>query len=430
MAAAYAASFHVENVFLLERNEKLGKKIYITGKGRGNLTNAADISDFFDKIVSNPKFLYSSLYGFTNEQLLMLLSKYGLKTKTERGNRVFPVSDHASDITAAWTRALRDRKVEIRTDCGVKELIVRKERERLCVNGVRLDNGDTLLADHVIVATGGLSYPATGSTGDGLNFAKALGISTTPTHPALVPFAVKETDIFELSGLALKNVTFTVFSDDKRQSGQNKEHAPLASAKGQRLYEEFGEMLFTHFGISGPIVLSASSRIAKVLSESKYLPAQIDFKPRLSTEQLDKRLISVIDTQAKQSCRRLFDGLLPKSMGPLMLSRLSIASDRKIGTLTKEERTAVGKLLKQFPLSITGTRGFKEAIITQGGVSVKQIDPTTMRAKNVDGISFGGEVLDVDALTGGYNMQIAFSTGIAAGNGLMEEGSLGNKGDK
>ncbi len=427
MAAAYAASFHVADVLLLERNEKLGKKIYITGQGRGNLTNAADIGDFFEHIVSNPKFLYSALYGFTNEQLLELLKSYGLVTKTERAKRVFPASDHASDITAAWRKALQARGVKVRLNCGVKELLTKDVLAlpeeagggaTFCITGVRLDDGSEELADHVIVATGGISYPSTGSTGDGLRFAQGLRIHTTVLRPALVPFTTLETDICALQGLSLKNVGFLVFDGKKR------------------LYEGFGEMLFTHFGVSGPLVLSASSRVTgcfdgapsetdtkdddKHPAQKKTLSAEIDFKPRLSKEQVDKRLLAEIQKRPKQAYRRFFEGLLPKGIHPVMVARSGIDKERRIGTLTKEDRQIVGGLLKHFSLTLTGTRGFKEAIITQGGVDVKEIDPQTMRAKRIKGLSFAGEVIDVDALTGGFNLQIAFSTGIAAGNGLAE----------
>ncbi len=439
MAAAYAASFHIKRVLLLERNEKLGKKIYITGKGRGNLTNDADIGDFFENVVTNPKFLYSSLYGFSNRQLLETLGGFGLETKVERGGRVFPSSDHASDITAAWTRALRSRGVTVRLNAHVKELLTVPENDsdeksiESRITGVRLENGETIMADHVIVATGGLSYASTGSTGDGISFAKNLGIRVTPPIPALVPLTTVETDIYALQGVSLKNVTLSLFDDTKR------------------VYEGFGEMLFTHFGISGPIVLSASSLLAEKIAgrqpspkirggrkdggkipvidaatedvrthKGTLLRAEIDFKPRLSDEDVDRRLLSIIDERPKQAYRRFYEGLLPRGLHEVMVARSKIDMTRRIGTLRKEERHVICDLLKHFCLTINGTRGFREAIITHGGISVRELDPQTMRAKRFFGLSFAGETIDVDALTGGYNMQIAFSTGIAAGNGLVD----------
>lgn len=422
MAAAYAASFHADEVLLLEKNEKLGKKIYITGKGRGNLTNAADISDFFNKIISQPKFLYSALYSFTNDHLLDLLGKYGLKTKTERGGRIFPISDHASDITAAWTKALKERDVDIKLNCTVKSLILSeaapqgdgvadfsdnasdKKNEATTIKqtvcGVILSDGSRIQSNHVIVCTGGLSYPTTGSTGDGLRIAQSLGLCVTNTYPALVPLLTKETDTHELAGLSLKNVNFTV-------------------KNGKKIcYRDFGEMLFTHTGISGPLVLSASSVVTSLLGKGNTLFGEIDFKPRLNEKELDARLLRIIEKQRGQHFKRFFEDLLPASLRPVMVGRLFIAPVRRIGDLSKEERKSIGALLKAFSLTITGTGGFKEAIITQGGVDVKELDPATMKAKRVSGLSFAGEVIDVDALTGGYNMQIAFSTGFLAGDAV------------
>lgn len=426
MMAAVAAAEAGHRVLLVEQNEKLGKKLYITGKGRGNFTNAADIEEFFEKIVSNTKFLYSALYGFSNQSLLAFLEENGLAWKEERGGRIFPVSDHASDVTKALTRALQRAGVEVRLRTRVVGIVVDGEysaenAEKECVCGVWIEKehrnvaassiqmskqskiaaGEAFLpADHIIVATGGLSYPMTGSTGDGFRFAKKLGIETKDAYPALVPLNVAEEDIPRMQGLALKNVTLTVFDGKKK------------------VFDAFGEMLFTHFGVSGPLVLSASSWLTKGLAKGKRYNAAIDLKPALDEQVLDERLQRQIAEYRKKAFSHFFEGLVPRKMQAVLVERSGIVPERKIGSLTKEERRQIAALLKGFSFTVTGTRGFSEAIITQGGVSVKEIDPATMYAKKYKGLSFAGEVLDVDALTGGYNLQIAFSTGYLAGSSI------------
>ncbi len=397
MMAAITAAGYDRQVLLLEQNEKLGKKIYITGKGRGNVTNQADISDFFEKITSNPKFLYSALYGFTNEMLLDFLSTYGFAWKTERGGRVFPTSDHASDITKALEKALYHEKVEICLRTKVNSILTSKEApDHVC--GVQLDTGEVITAEHVIVATGGKSYPTTGSTGDGLRFANELGIETTQTYPSLVPFETKENDVLTLQGLALRNIRLEIRKSDRP------------------VYEGFGELLFTHFGVSGPLVLQASSKLTQFLAEGIPLDANIDLKPAISNKQLDEKLVKLIGQFRQKQFAHFFDPLIPGKMRQVLVERSMVPREQKIADLTREQRRKIGNLLKHFSFTIIGTRGFPEAIITKGGVSVKELDPVTMRAKRIKGISFAGEVIDVDALTGGYNMQIAFSTGYAAGN--------------
>ncbi len=393
MMAAYAAGMCGHSVKLLEKNEKLGKKIYITGKGRCNFTNACDIEDFFKSIISNPKFLYSSLYTFGPESMIDFIEMHGTPTKVERGNRAFPVSDHASDITKALGNALREMNVKISLNTEVDSLLTEAGK----VNGVKLKSGKTLEADHVIVATGGLSYRTTGSTGDGLKWAKSAGLQVTDLRPALVPLNVKEAYIPTMQGLALKNVNLTIYDEKKK------------------LYDSFGEMLFTHFGVSGPLVLSASSIIGKTLQKKGSLKALVDLKPALSKEELETRILRDFNDNMNKHLSSVLKGLLPSSMVPVFIELMNFDDNRQINSVTKEERAQLISLLKAFPFTISGLRDYNEAIVTQGGVSVKEIDPSTLKCKNIEGLSFVGEVLDLDAFTGGFNLQIAWSTGYLAG---------------
>lgn len=401
MMAAIAAADAGNSVILLEKNEKLGKKIYITGKGRGNFTNARDVSEFFDNVVTNPKFLYSALYGFTNQQTLGFFEENGLKWKEERGGRVFPVSDHASDITKALTKAMKQRNIEIYLNCKVSSLILEENRkldEKACVCGVKTDRGD-FFCDNVIVATGGLSYPSTGSTGDGLDFAKRLNIKTTATYPALVSLVTAESDVAEMQGLSLKNVRLSLFD------------------KNKEVYSDFGEMLFTHKGISGPLVLTASSKLAKLVHKTA-LKGFIDLKPNVDETKLNQRLVQLFEQSPKKTYLNMCGKILPRKMTEVFAERSGIEKRKRLCDITKVERTGIVSLLKAFPVTVIGSGNYNEAIVTQGGVDVSQIDPGTMKSKVVDGLSFAGEVIDVDALTGGYNMQIAFSTGFLAGNSI------------
>lgn len=393
MMAAYAAGMCGHTVTLLEKNEKLGKKIYITGKGRCNFTNACDIEDFFKNIVSNPKFLYSSLYTFGPESMIDFIEMNGTPTKVERGNRAFPVSDHASDITKALEKALKEYGVKIKLHTEVQELLI----DEGTVTGVLLKDGTKMDCDHVVVATGGLSYRTTGSTGDGLKWAKKAGLNVTETRPALVPLNTKEAYIPTMQGLALKNVNLTVFDEKKK------------------LYDSFGEMLFTHFGVSGPLVLSASSIIGKTLQKKGSLKAVVDLKPALSREELENRILRDFNENMNKHLSSVLRGLLPSSMVPVFIEIMDFDDSRQINSVTKEERGQLLDLLKAFPFTISGLRDYNEAIVTQGGVSVKDIDPSTLKCKNINGLSFVGEVLDLDAFTGGFNLQIAWSTGYLAG---------------
>lgn len=391
MAAVFAAR-NGQNVQLLEKNEKLGKKLFITGKGRCNITNAADIEDLFTAVTSNPKFLYSGFYSFTNQQVIDFFEELGVKTKIERGERVFPVSDHSSDVIAAFSRELKSLGVAVSLHTEVGELLC--EQDKVC--GVLLTNGKKMKADAVIVATGGISYPSTGSTGDGYRFARETGHRVTELLPSLVPMEVRQWYAKELQGLSLRNIEICI-TDGKK-----------------KLYEEFGEMLFTHYGVTGPVILSASSVVGKTLRK-KELTLHIDLKPALSEEQLDKRILREFDANHNKQYKNSIDSLFPAKLKPIMIELSEIEPEKKVNEITKEERQRLVHLIKDFTMTLTGLRSYNEAIITKGGVSVKEIDPGTMESKKMKGLYFAGEVLDLDAVTGGYNLQIAWSTGYLAG---------------
>lgn len=395
MMAAYQAAKRGHQVLLLEKNEKLGKKIYITGKGRCNLTNACETEDFFQHVVTNAKFLYSAVYGFGPDDVVSLLNAYDCPTKVERGNRVFPVSDHASDVIFALQRALKAAGVEIRLKTTVSRLFF----ENNAVSGVELKNGRRLYADSVIVCTGGLSYPSTGSTGDGYRFAHDAGLSVKEQHPALVSFVCPEHWCRDLAGLSLRNVQVTLL-DGKR-----------------KLFQDFGEMLFTHRGVSGPLILSASSIYTGKYAGRRLL-LQIDLKPALDLEQLDRRLLRDFEANQNKQFKNALDGLFPSGLIPVMVSLSGIDPSRKVNEISREERRSFASLMKALPLTVTGTGGFEEAIITQGGVDVREINPSTMESRKIKGLYFAGEVLDLDALTGGFNLQIAWSTGHLAGDSV------------
>ncbi len=391
MMAAYAAGMCGHEVTLLEQNEKLGKKIYITGKGRCNFTNASPLEEIMQAVVSNPKFLYSAFYTFSNDAVMDFFENQGMPYKIERGNRAFPVSDHASDVIRALERAMKEQNVRIRLHTQVRELLIEDDK----ATGVLLTDGGKIMADSLILATGGLSYPTTGSTGDGHTMAKNSGHKIVTPRPALVPLTTKEEYILRMQGLSLKNVSLKI-KDEKRV-----------------IYDAFGEMLFTHFGVSGPLVLSASSVLSRHFP--REYQAYIDLKPALSEEVLNERLLREFSERPNQHIKAVFQQLLPAKMIPVMIELSQISMDKPVNAITKEERRRLVGLFKAFPFTITGTRGFKEAIITQGGVSVKDIDPATMESKRIKDLYLVGELLDLDALTGGYNLQIAWSTGYLAG---------------
>ena len=391
MFAAVHASDKGHEVHLFEKNEKLGKKLYITGKGRCNITNACDVEELFQAVIGNPKFLYSSFYTYTNQNVIDFFENEGLATKIERGNRVFPVSDHSSDVIRTLSEAMRKRGVQVHLNQKV-EKVLQKDGT---FDGIVLEDGKTVKGDSCIIATGGLSYPSTGSTGDGYRWAEALGHKVTEQSPGLVPLETKESWVKALQGLSLRNVNVTVLDGRKKY------------------YEEFGELLFTHFGVSGPTVISASSIVGQILKK-KELTLTIDLKPALSEEQLDKRLLRDFEEQKNKQFKNALGGLFPSKLIPVMVELSGILPEKQVNAVSKEERHSLVRLIKNFTMTLTGIRGYNEAIITRGGVSVREIDPGTMESKKVKNLYFAGEVLDLDAVTGGYNLQIAWSTGYMA----------------
>lgn len=390
IAAGYAAS-RGQDVTLFEKNERLGKKMYITGKGRCNITNASPIDTFFDNVATNHNFLYSSFYSFTNDDIINLLKENGLAVKVERGNRVFPVSNKSSDVLKALTKYLDKHGVNIMLKSPVKNISVNDGVFNIDINN------KIFQFDKLLISTGGKSYPSTGSTGDGYSFAKKLGHTITTLKPSLVPIEIDEDWVKELQGLSLKNVT-------------------LKSYNGKKLiHEEFGEMLFAHYGISGPIVLSTSNYLRDDFNNISF---SLDLKPALSSDMLDKRLMRDFDLYInKQISNSLFD-LLPKKIIPLIISRSKIKADKPVNQITVDERRALLDNIKNFRMKFKSFRPIEEAIVTSGGISTDEINPSTMESKLIPGLYFAGEIIDVDALTGGYNLQIAYSTGYLAGMNL------------
>lgn len=398
MFAAIAAAENGHQVLLLEKNEKLGKKLFITGKGRCNITNSSDMEVLFQSVMTNRKFLYSAFYAYDNQMVIDFFEQAGLPVKNERGNRIFPVSDHSSDVIAALQRTLKKDGVEIRLFSEVRTLLYQNTTEgdrRAC--GVQLSNGEKLAADDVIVATGGFSYQTTGSTGDGYRFAKEAGHTVTAICPSLVPFNVREAYVREMQGLSLKNVNVRIYNGKKK------------------LYDEFGEMLFTHFGVSGPLILTASAMLKPDLVK-QLLHMEIDLKPALTEEQLDKRLLKDFEEAKNRQFKNSISRLFPAKMIPVILELSGIDPDKKVNEITKEERQQFLHLIKAFPMTLNGVRDFNEAIITKGGIKVSEVNPSTMESKLVRNLYFCGEVLDLDAVTGGFNLQIAWSTGHLAGS--------------
>ena len=400
MAGVFAARNHHE-VHILEKNEKLGKKVFITGKGRCNVANACDTEELFPAVMSNPKFLYSGFYSFGPQDVMNFFEEAGVPLKVERGNRVFPQSDHSSDIIRALERELKKAGAKVHLHTTVKEIVKKPEAEK--VIGVILEDGTFMEGDAVIVATGGFSYQSTGSTGDGYRFARELGLKVTDISPSLVPLKTKEDYIPKLQGLSLKNTGLTIKNGKKV------------------LYEDFGEMMFTHFGVTGPMILSASAHIGTKLAkaENGELCAYLDLKPALTKEQLDARILREFETGQNKQFKNVIGVLFPSSLTPVMLELGGIPAEKKIHDISREERQHFVDLVKAFPFTITGMGEFKEAIITKGGVSVKEINPGTMESKKISGLYFAGEVLDLDAVTGGYNLQIAWSTAYLAAQAIQ-----------
>lgn len=394
MIAAIAAAYNGNNVHLFEKNEKLGKKLYITGKGRCNITNASDIENHFSNIMGNSKFLYSAYHCLNSDDVCAMIENTGVETKIERGNRVFPKSDKSSDVIWAFTKMMKDVGVHIHLNCDIAEIMTGEEVV------IKDQNGNVYKGDKCIIATGGLSYPSTGSTGDGYKFAKKMGHTIEETFPSLVPFNIKEEYCKDLQGLSLKNVNLKIIDENKKV-----------------YYSEQGEMIFTHFGISGPLVLSASSYLSDKMKKHHFC-AFIDLKPALDKEILDKRILKDFKEGMNKNFNNSIEKLLPKKLIPVIIALSGIDPYKKVHEITREERECLVDLMKNFPLHISGLRSYNEAIITKGGISVKEINPRTMESRKMPDIYFVGEVLDLDALTGGYNLQIAWSTGYLAGSSI------------
>lgn len=395
--AAILAAKNGHEVTVFEKNAKTGKKIYITGKGRCNITNAVENTELIKNTIRNPKFMYSAFSAFSSENVINFFENMGCPVKVERGNRAFPVSDHSSDVIKALDKAMENAGVKVHYNTPVESLVISETESE--ISGIKLRDGKIVEGDKVIIATGGLSYQSTGSTGDGYEFGKQAGHTIKDLRPSLVALEIKEKFIKELQGLSLKNVKVSVKNGKKI------------------IFDELGEMLFTRDGVSGPLILSASS-IAGDLFYKEGGSLSIDLKPALSEEELDARLLIDFTEFKAKALKNAFDKLLPKSLIPVFLGRTGIDIEKKAGGLTKQERSVIINLLKHFTLEVTGLKGYEEAVITKGGVAVNEINPKTMESKKIKGLYFAGEVLDVDALTGGFNLQIAWSTGYVAGSSV------------
>lgn len=390
---------------IYEKNDKLGKKLFITGKGRCNLTNDCQVTDLLANVVTNPKFLFSSFYGFDSQKTMSYFENLGLALKTERGGRVFPVSDHSSDVISVLSTKLKRLGVEINLNTEVKDILCTEDEGNNAIKGIAVSQGGksyNINYKYVIIATGGMSYTLTGSTGDGIRWAKEHGLSVSTPKPSLVPMNIRENVCRELMGLSLKNVTLTFYAKVRE--------------KDKKLYSEMGEMLFTHFGISGPLVLSASAYLDKYIEND--LRVYIDLKPALTDEQLDNRIVRDFNENINKQFRNSLNDLLPKKLIPFIIERSGIDQYQKVNTISREDRKKLVRVIKNYELHVESLRGFDEAIITKGGVKVKELNPQTMEAKQISGLYFIGEVIDVDALTGGYNLQIAWSTAAACAENI------------
>lgn len=399
MMAGISAAEEGHVVTIYDKNDKPGKKIYITGKGRCNITNACDTEDLFENIISNRRFMYSSIYSFSNYDVIKFFDKNGCPTKIERGNRVFPTSDKSSDVIKTLYKRLLELNVNIVFNSNVKDIIIKEDK----FHGIVVENKNSkcqeINGDKLIIATGGLAYPSTGSTGDGYSFAKKMGHNIIDLSPSLVPINIKGLDCKDLQGLSLKNVKLNIFNNNKK------------------IYSELGEMLFTHFGISGPLVLTGSCYILDSIKKNKSnnFRMNIDLKPAITIETLDKRIIKEFKENQNKDFRNSLDGLLPKKIISVIIERSKINPYKKVNNITKEERSLLVNIIKSFELDYAGLRNYNEAVITRGGIDVKQINPSTMESKIIKNVYFAGEVIDVDGFTGGFNLQIAWSTGFLAG---------------
>ena len=400
MMAAITAAENGNEVIIIEKMPSFGKKLLITGKGRCNITSSLYMSEFIKNTPGNGKFLYSAFQNYTNTDIIEFLKKQGLNVKEERGNRIFPVTDKSIDVLKCFTKRIEELNIQYRLNTTVEKIWVQNDQ----VTSVRTDK-EMIKADKVILATGGKSYPLTGSTGDGYRIAKSLGHTITPIKPSLVPLEIYEKEeCKQLQGLSLRNVGIKVIDTDKKKM----------------VYDDFGEMIFTHFGISGPTILSASAHLAKYkdidyLLKNKYIKISIDLKPALTEEQLDERILRDFKEFKNKQFKHSLDKLLPQKMLPLIIELSKIDQDKRVNEVTKEERKIIVQLLKNFTITVKDFRPVEEAIITCGGISTKEINPKTMESKIINGLYFAGEIIDVDAYTGGFNLQIAYSTGYTAG---------------
>lgn len=430
MMAAIEASQNKENkVIVIEKMQSLGRKLLITGKGRCNITSSLPIEDFIKNTPGNGRFLYSCYQQFTNEDIIKFLNKEGLQVKEERGNRIFPVTDHSQDVLKCFTKKLKENNVEVLYNTRVKEILVnenyeeqakkineenvkksKKQSKKYEVIGIKTEN-ETILADSVILATGGKSYQLTGSTGDGYKLVEKFGHTITKIKPSLVPLEIYEKDICkELQGLSLRNIAIKITDLEKNKL----------------LYDDFGEMLFTHFGVSGPTILSSSAHLVRYKNieekcKNKIVELSIDFKPALSEKKLEARILRDFEELKNKQFKNSLDKLLPQKLIPVIVEQSGISADKKVNEITKEERKTLVKILKDFKLKIKGTRTIDEAIVTSGGIKISEIDPKTMESKLVKNLYFAGEIIDVDSYTGGFNLQIAYSTGFVAGKNASSE---------
>lgn len=408
MIAAISAKESGHQVILIEKMKSLGRKLLITGKGRCNITSSLGMEEFIKNTPGNGKFLYSCYQNYTNEDIVDFLKKQGLEVKEERGNRIFPITDKSQDVLTCFTKRLKELKVEIRQETKVIKILVEKEGEIAKVIGVKTNKGE-IKADRIILATGGKSYPLTGSTGDGYRLVEELGHTITEIKPSLVPLEIYDKSVCQqLQGLSLRNVEIKLLDTEIRKE----------------VYQDFGEMLFTHFGVSGPIILSASAHLVRYQTieqkmERQVIKLEIDLKPALTEEKLEERVLRDFQSALNKQFKNGLDKLLPQKLIPVMIEKSGISPDRLINSITKEERKRLVKLLKSFTLELKNFRPIEEAIITSGGISIKEINPKTMQSKKVKGLYFAGEIIDVDGYTGGFNLQIAYSTGYTAG--LMGE---------
>ena len=401
MMAAITAKQENHNVTLVEKNKQLGKKLLITGKGRCNITSSLDIEEFIKNTPGNGMFLYSAFHSYTNKDIIEFLKEEGLEVKEERGNRIFPITDKSIDVLKCFTKKLKKENVKILEETTVEKILVNDQKE---VTGIKTNKG-IIKADKIILATGGKSYPLTGSTGDGYIMAQELGHTITKIKPSLVPLTIKEKTICkELQGLSLKNVKIKIIDKEKNKI----------------IYDDFGEMIFTHFGVSGPIILSSSAHLVRYkniessLNEGK-IKLEIDFKPALEEKKLEERILRDFEEFKNKRYKNSLDKLLPQKLIKTIIEKSEIAPEKKVNEITKEERKKLVKILKNFEMEIQGFRPIDEAIITSGGISIKEINPKTMESKIIKGLYFAGEIIDVDAYTGGFNLQIAYSTGYVAG---------------